>query len=116
MKFARFMIEFGLVYIAESPIFEQGGRYFYPSDPRIPGTQFCEGMDPSKHFRRFKGLGALDQKDVYNSFYDPSQRRLFRVTLEGEDYALELVENIDARKNLLKQRKILTNPFNFTDF
>ena len=57
LKFARFMIDFGLVYIAESPIFEQGGKYFYPSDPRIPGSQFCVGMDPSKKFRRFKGLG-----------------------------------------------------------
>ena len=56
LKFARFMIDFGLVYIAESPIFEQGGKYFYPSDPRIPGSQFCVGMDTSKKFRRFKGL------------------------------------------------------------
>ena len=49
------MLDFGLVYVIESPIFEQGGKYFYPSDPRIPGTQFCIGMDPSKHYRRFKG-------------------------------------------------------------
>lgn len=55
-KFAGFLIDFGLLYIAESPIFEQKGKYFYPSDPRIPGTQFCQGMDPSLKFRRFKGL------------------------------------------------------------
>jgi DNA gyrase/topoisomerase IV subunit B len=55
-KFAKFMINYGLTFIAESPIFEQGGKYYYPSDPRIPGSQFCVGMDPSKHFRRFKGL------------------------------------------------------------
>lgn len=50
------MIDFGLVYICESPIFLQSGKYFYPSDPRIPGTQFCQGMDPSKPYKRFKGL------------------------------------------------------------
>ena len=55
-KFARFLLDFGLVYIAESPIFEQGGKYFYPSDPRQPGTQFPVGLNPNKYFRRFKGL------------------------------------------------------------
>ena len=55
-KFARFMLDFHLVYICESPIFEQDGKYFYPSDQRIPGTQFPIGMNPSRHFRRFKGL------------------------------------------------------------
>lgn len=114
-KFARFMLDFGLVYVIESPIFEQGGKYFYPSDPRIPGTQFCVGMDPSKHYRRFKGLGALDQQDVYNAFYDESKRRLFRVTTDGIDISMELVENIDARKQLLRDKNILTNPYNFTD-
>lgn len=57
LKFARFIIDYGLLYIAESPLFEQGGTYYYPSDPTIPGTvEFKVGMDPSKNYRRFKGL------------------------------------------------------------
>jgi len=115
LKFARFMIDFGLVYIAESPIFEQGGKYFYPSDPRIPGSQFCVGMDPNKKFRRFKGLGALEQEDVYYSFYNEQTRRLIRVTPEYADYAMGLVEDINKRKKLLFDKDILTNPYNFTD-
>lgn len=55
-KFARFMIDYGIVYIAESPIFKQNDKYYYPSDPRITGSQFCVGMDPSKPFKRYKGL------------------------------------------------------------
>ena len=55
-KFARFLLDWGLVYIAESPIFEQDGKYFYPSDPRQSGTQFPVGLNQNKHFRRFKGL------------------------------------------------------------
>lgn len=114
-KFARFMIDFGLVYIAESPIFEQNGKYFYPSDPRITGTQFCVGMDPSKKFRRFKGLGALESEDVYYSFYNENTRRLIQVTTEYIDYAMGLVEDINNRKQLLFNKGILTNPYNFTD-
>ena len=55
-KFARFLVDFGLVYISESPIYEQGGKYFYPSDPRQAGTQFPVSLNPNKYFRRFKGL------------------------------------------------------------
>jgi hypothetical protein len=50
------MIDFGLVYVAESPIYSQDGKYFYPSDPKIPGTDFRVGMDPNKKFKRYKGL------------------------------------------------------------
>ena len=52
---------------------------------------------------------------VYNAFYDESKRRLFRVTTDGIDISMELVENIDARKQLLRDKNILTNPYNFTD-
>ena len=55
-KFARFMIDLNCIYYISSPIFEQGGKYYYPEDPRIPGSQFCVGMDPTKKYRRFKGL------------------------------------------------------------
>ena len=55
-KFARFLLDWGLVYIAESPIYEQDGKYYYPSDPRQPGTQFPVGLNSNKYFRRFKGL------------------------------------------------------------
>ena len=114
-KFARFLIDFGLVYIVESPIFEQNGTYYYPSDPDIEGTVFKQGMIPSKHYRRFKGLGSLDQEDIYDVFYDPSKRRIFQVTMNGSDYSMQLVEDINARKKLLYDNGVLSNPYNFND-
>lgn len=38
-----------------SPIFEQGGKKFYPNDPLQPGTTFPVGLDPNKPFHRYKG-------------------------------------------------------------
>lgn len=67
LKFARFIIDFGLLYVIESPIFEQNGVFYYPSDPVIPGTPFRVGMDPNKHYRRFKGL--LKIVLVYRNVY-----------------------------------------------
>lgn len=114
-KFARFMLDFGLVYIAESPVFIQNGKYFYPSDPRVPGTQFPIGLDTNKKYTHIKGLGSLDPDDVYNAFYNPATRRLFRVTTDGIDFSMKLVEDIDFRKKLLFDKGILSNPYNFTD-
>lgn len=115
LKFARFLIDFGLVYVAESPIYSQDGKYFYPSDPKIPGTDFRVGMDPDKKFKRYKGLGSLDKEEVYDAFYNPNTRRLFQVVPDGDTFAMRLVEDINARKDLLYKKGILSNPYNFTD-
>lgn len=111
-KFARFLIDFGMVYIAESPEFIQDGKYFYPSDPKQPGTILPVGLNPNKSFEHIKGLGSLDQSEVYDAFYNPATRRLVQVTPEGLDYARKLVEDITKRKQLLIDKGVLTNPFN----
>ena len=67
-KFARFLIDFGLVFVAESPIYYQNGKYYYPSDVPV-GSQFPGGdFNPSKHFKRYKGLAALDVEDAKATF------------------------------------------------
>ena len=60
-------------------------------------------------------VGSLDREDVYNAFYDKSKRRLFQVTTDGIDFAMNLVEDIDARKKLLYDKGILSTPYNFKD-
>ena len=60
-------------------------------------------------------VGSLDGSDIYDSFYNPATRRLIQVTTEGIDYMMGLVESIDARKKLLYDKGILSNPYGFTD-
>ena len=92
------MIDLGLVYLIESPIFSQDGKYFFPSDPTIDG-EIPVGLNMKKHFRRYKGLGSLNPDEIYDAFYDESKRRLIQVTPDGIDYAMSLVEEIQNRKN-----------------
>lgn len=109
-QFSRFLIDFGMLYLIESPIYEQGGKYFYPSDKMPDGS--IQGFNPSKPYTRFKGLGELNKNQVYDAFFDPNKRRLIRVTPEGIECALDLVRSLDERKKLLMDNGILTNPYN----
>lgn len=114
-KFGKFLIDFGMVYQVISPIFEQGNKKFYPGDPLQPGTTFPIGLDPTKPFFRYKGLGALSKEQIYDIFYNPATRKLIQVTPDGFDYSMKLTEDIEERKKLLFDARIITNPYGFTD-
>lgn len=122
-KFARFMIEAGLVYRIISPIFKGVSKslgvvkYYFPDDPIEPGTSFPADLDTKYHFERYKGLGSLTPEtgEVEDVFFNPNTRRLIQITPEGLDYMMDLNENINARKQLLSDKGILTNPYGFTD-
>ena len=88
---------------------------FYPTDPIDSKTGFPVGLDPRKFFKRYKGLGSLDPEDVYDVFYNPSTRHFYQVTLEGIDYAVSLVEELQTRKDLLTAKGILGNPYGLFD-
>lgn len=58
-KYARFLIDYGLVYIVMSPLYAQNGNYYYANDPLQPGTTFPVGLDPKKPFHRWKGWTSV---------------------------------------------------------
>lgn len=60
-------------------------------------------------------VGALNRDDVFKSFYDENERRLIQVTPDNIDVAMGLAEDINKRKELLYNKGILTNPYNFND-
>ena len=113
-KYARFLIEHGYIYISVSPLYEQGGKFYYPGDPTDPNGVPI-GIDTSKRYRRFKGLGSIPKEMIYDVFFNPVTRRLVRVTPEGIDYAMSLTEDINVRKKLLIDSGILSNPFKLKD-
>lgn len=113
-KYARFLIDHGMVYISVSPLFEQNKVFYYPGDP-VDSNGVPIGINQSKPFRRFKGLGSIPKDMVYDIFFNPKTRRLIQVTPEGIDYAMSLTEDIKVRKDLLIKSGILSNPFNLKD-
>ena len=96
---ASYLIEDGRVYICETPLYKQGGKYFYPSDKKDP--------DFSKPLDRFKGIAALSNEDVKYSILDKDTRRLTRVTTEMMDEAVKLIGSPELKKKLMIERKVL---------
>lgn len=114
-KFARFMLDAGMIYYSMGPLFKQNNKFYFPTDIK-PGEYFPSGdFDPKKPFLRYKGLGSLSKMDVYDAYFNPSTRKLVQVTTENLEYAMSLVEDINQRKNLLYSAGILSNPYGFTD-
>lgn len=114
-KFAKFMLDAGMIYYSMGPLFKQNNKFYFPTDIK-PGEYFPSGdFDPKKPFLRYKGLGSLSKMDVYDAYFNPATRKLVKVTTENIEYAMSLVEDINQRKKLLYNAGILSNPYGFTD-
>lgn len=93
-----YLIKDGRIYVNQSPLFEQGGKYLRPDEAHL--------LDKSKPFTRFKGLGELNIDQARDVFFG-DQQRLLRVTEEGLEKALNLILSTDAKKELMKSRGII---------
>lgn len=73
---ASFLLNLGMIYIAEAPAYKQNGRFYYASDG-------YKGLDKTKPYDLFKGLGSMDAEEADQVFFNPKTRRLTQITKEG---------------------------------
>lgn len=102
-KKLTFLIESGMVYVLESALYKQDGKFLYPDEEHL--------LDRSRPFTRFKGLGELNIEDTKYMITDPSTRRLRQITLEDVSTAFELLTLSSARKQLMIDKEVLVDPF-----
>jgi len=93
-----YLIKAGRVFVNQSPLFEQGGKYLRPDEVHL--------LNKNKPFTRFKGLGELDVDQAEDVFFGAHQR-LLKVTDKGLDKALELIEMPDPKKKLMIKKGII---------
>lgn len=103
-KKMTFLIEKGMVYILRSPLFIQDGKFIYPED--------TNELDQSKPYTRIKGLGELRDDQAETIITNANTRRLYQLTLEDVEHALSLLTVTSARKMLMIDNNIVTDPFN----
>lgn len=68
------------------------------------------GMHPDAvglEFKRFKGLGEMNPKELRDTTFDPARRTLKRVTMEDGVLAAKLVAELMEDKNAERRRNFL---------
>lgn len=94
----KFMLDKGLVFVNESPLYYQKGKYFRSYERHL--------LDTSKPFTRFKGLGELNTEQAYDVFFG-KHKKLIKITPEGIDKALNLMSETSEKKKLMNKNKII---------
>lgn len=104
-----FLLNLGMVYVAESPLYEQGGKYIYPSDDE-------NLLDRKKPFTRFKGLGEINPDQAYDIFFNPKKRRLIKVIPDGSRKAIRFLEkSAELRRITAQELGVLQGRFDQID-
>jgi DNA gyrase subunit B len=104
------LIEQGHVYIACPPLYSvkyKGKTHWLLDDEArlrfVASHPDADGLE----FKRFKGLGEMNPKELRDTTFDPAHRVLKRVTMEDGVLAAKLVAELMEDKNAERRRAFL---------
>lgn len=93
-----FLIEAGLVYVLECPLYEQDGKFFWTKD----------GIDEHRPYHRFKGLGSMNPDQVQETILNPKTRHLTKLTLDKNDNEAKFIlTSRHGRRKLLEDIDVI---------
>ncbi len=104
------LIEQGYIYIACPPLYsvKYKGKITWLLDDEAR-TDFLSTHPDAQglEFKRFKGLGEMNPKELRDTTFDPARRMLKRVTMDDGVLAAKLVAELMEDKNAERRRTFL---------
>jgi DNA gyrase subunit B len=104
------LIEQGYVYIACPPLYsvKYKGKVIWLLDDEARMEFLTTHQDVKDlEFKRFKGLGEMNPKELRDTTFDPARRMLKRVTMDDGVLAAKLVAELMEDKNAERRRTFL---------